>query len=163
MQVGAFLWTYPHLLWENKPQKALKRWPLVVNIFSIFAAKVFEYFPITLHRCVLSKAVIFDPNAQYLFGYHPHGCECFGLFALCFPELSHWNNLFPNLRSAFRPYSHAPQRTCTPACDAHTCIWLLVYVCADIRCLCRTSFVGVANSLLCVPILGTVCASAVCV
>ena len=39
-----------------------------------------------------------DPSAPYLFGYHPHGCECFGLFALAFPSQSNWGTLFPTLR-----------------------------------------------------------------
>lgn len=95
----------------------------------------FEYFPITLHKDVrASSNQIADPAAPYLFGYHPHGCECFGLFALAFPKESNWNSLFPAMRFV-------------NVCNLFIIFFTLFQ---------RPCFIGVANSLLCVPLLGTI-------
>jgi hypothetical protein len=59
----------------------------------------------------LTKTYPLDPQKQYIFGYHPHGkisfvistksssgIYSFGLFCLCFPKISGWENKFPGIK-----------------------------------------------------------------
>jgi hypothetical protein len=99
---------YPHILWQNRLEGNGLR---SVNILQALVEGLFDYFPIRLYRTTK-----LNPDKQYLFGYHPHGAFCFGVFCPIFPKISGWEKLFPG-----------------------------------VNC-----FMGVANSLLCIPILCTV-------
>jgi 2-acylglycerol O-acyltransferase 2 len=101
-----FILSYPQLMWVkhfNKSKGMEMSW-----LYNKLVTALFSYFPITLTR-----TYTLDPTQRYLFGYHPHGMYCFGLFSVSCPTISGWDSLFPGVRCAM----------------------------------------GVANSILCVPLL----------
>ena len=67
LAMGVFMFTYPHLMWQQKyEQSPIRKWDALTRL--PLAKAFFQYFPITLTRTSQ-----LNPKKRYLFGYHPHG------------------------------------------------------------------------------------------
>jgi 2-acylglycerol O-acyltransferase 2 len=67
LAMGVFMFTYPHLMWQQKYEQApIRKWDALSRI--PLAKSFFQYFPINLTRTTK-----LSPNKRYIFGYHPHG------------------------------------------------------------------------------------------
>jgi len=72
----------------------IRRWPDFLEFLDHHSRHWVGYFPMTVH----STAEL-PPDGRYLFGFHPHGVYCFGLFAVILRRSSGWGALFPGQRS----------------------------------------------------------------
>ncbi|KFM70166.1 2-acylglycerol O-acyltransferase 2-A, partial [Stegodyphus mimosarum] len=62
----------------------LRRW----RIWKYFA----NYFPVKM-----IKTADFDPNKNYILGYHPHGIMCYGAFSCFATEATNFSEVFPGI------------------------------------------------------------------
>uniref|UniRef100_A0A2L2Y2A0 Acyltransferase n=1 Tax=Parasteatoda tepidariorum TaxID=114398 RepID=A0A2L2Y2A0_PARTP len=100
------------------PEQGGRRWEWLRNwrMWKYFAS----YFPISL-----IKTADFDPNKNYIIGYHPHGLLGFGAFTTFGTEGVNFKETFPGitprlltLQAQFNPPLHREHIMCAGVCSA---------------------------------------------
>jgi len=90
--LGYIAWvTYDNQTRQNPPYDRIKQWWRHSEMYEHFR----DYFPIRLFKA--HRETIFDPSANYLFCYHPHGVQSAGAFTFGFASTG-FDELFPGLQ-----------------------------------------------------------------